>query len=196
MSNAVFPVLPGLMWDVTRTPEFATKIQRASSGKETRIAYMTAPIWRWVLKYDVLRQNTVTTELSQLLGFFNARRGKFDSFLYTDPIDNAVVAAQIGVGDGATTVFQLTRAFGGFTENVYDLNGAASIYKNGVLQASGYSVSATGLLTFTAAPAAGVVITWTGSYYWRVRFDQDMAEANNFLVGLWDMKQLAFVSVL
>jgi uncharacterized protein (TIGR02217 family) len=196
MSNAVFPVLPGLMWDVTRTPAFATKIQRASSGKETRIAYMTAPIWRWVLKYDVLRQNTVTTELSQLLGFFNARRGKFDSFLYTDPIDNAVVAAQIGVGDGATTVFQLTRAFGGFTENVYDLNGAASIYKNGVLQASGYSVSATGLLTFTAAPAAGVVITWTGSYYWRVRFDQDMAEANNFLVGLWDMKQLAFVSVL
>jgi uncharacterized protein (TIGR02217 family) len=196
MSNAVFPVLPGLMWDVTRTPEFATKIQRASSGKETRIAYMTAPIWRWVLKYDVLRQNTVTTELSQLLGFFNARRGKFDSFLYTDPIDSAVVAAQIGVGDGATTVFQLTRAFGGFTENVYDLNGAASIYKNGVLQASGYSVSATGLLTFTAAPAAGVVITWTGSYYWRVRFDQDMAEANNFLVGLWDMKQLAFVSVL
>jgi uncharacterized protein (TIGR02217 family) len=196
VSNAVFPVLPGLMWDVTRTPQWATKVQRSSSGKETRVAYISAPIWRWVLQFDVLRQNTVVSELSQILGFFNARRGKFDSFLYSDPTDSAVTLEPFGTGNGVTTTFQLTRAFGGFSENVYDLNGAASIYKAGVLQSSGYTVGPTGIVTFTSPPAGAAALTWTGAYYWRVRFDQDMAEASNFLATLWSLKQLAFVSVL
>lgn len=199
MSNAVFPSLPGLMWDITRTPQWATKIQRASSGKETRLAYMNAPIWRWLLKYDVLRQDTVNAELAQILGFFNARQGRFDSFLYTDPSDSVISAATpmtFGTGSGTATVFQLTRTFGGFAENVYTLNGAAAIYVNGALQSSGYTVSPTGLVTFSAAPANGAALAWSGAYYWRVRFDQDLADAKNFLRGLWDLQQLAFVSVL
>jgi hypothetical protein len=167
MSQAVFPSLPGLRWNVSRAPQWATKIQRSSSGKETRIAYMTAPIWRWVLQFEFLRQDATYTELSQLVGFFNARRGQFDSFLYTDPADN-----------------------------VYDLNGATSIYKNAVVQASGYAISAAGVVTFSVAPAAGIALTWSGAYYWRVRFEQDMAEARNFLYQLWNLQQLAFVSVL
>jgi uncharacterized protein (TIGR02217 family) len=149
-----------------------------------------------VLQFEVLRQDATYTELSQLVGFFNARRGQFDSFLYTDPADNAVTAEPFGTGDGATTAFQLTRAFGGAIENVYDLNGATSIYKNAVVQASGYAISAAGVVTFSVAPAAGIALTWSGAYYWRVRFEQDMAEARNFLYQLWNLQQLAFVSVL
>jgi hypothetical protein len=55
--------------------------------------------------------------------------GGFDTFLFTDPDDNAVAAQTFGVGDGDQDAFQLVRTLGSFTEPVYDLNGAPSIYK-------------------------------------------------------------------
>jgi uncharacterized protein (TIGR02217 family) len=197
MSNAVFPALPGLTFNITKSPTWSTKVQRSAGGKELRAAFYSSPIWRWVLQYEMLRSNAAAgfTELQTLAGFFNARQGMFDSFLFADPDDSAVTAESFGTGDGATTTFQLKRAYGGFVENVYDLNGAPSIYKTAVLQSSGYSVSASGLVTFTTAPANAVALTWTGSFYWRVRFDQDAADFNKFMNQLWDLKQLAFVSV-
>lgn len=195
MSQAVFPVLPGLTWNITKTPNWNTKIQKSVGGKELRAAFYSTPIWRWVLAYEVLRQATAFEELQTLAGFFNARQGSFDSFLYSDPNDNSVTQESFGIGDGSTTAFQLKRAYGGFQENVSDLNGTPAIYKAGALQSSGYTISASGLVTFTAAPSAGTALTWTGGYYWRVRFDQDSAEFNNFLSQLWELKQLAFVSV-
>lgn len=39
-------------------------------------------------------------------------------FQFVDPNDNAVVAQPVATGDGGTTVFQLVRTFGGFTEPV------------------------------------------------------------------------------
>jgi len=51
-------------------------------------------------------------------------------------------------------------------------------------------------VTFTGAPGAGVALSWAGAYYWRVRFDQDVTESNNFLKNLWELKMLSFVSVL
>jgi hypothetical protein len=49
-----------------------------------------------------------------------------------------------------------------------------NIKKAGVVQTNpaNYSISATGLVTFTSRPGAAA-LTWTGTYYWRVRFDQD-----------------------
>lgn len=195
MSQAVFPALAGLAWNITKSPGWNTKVQRSDGGKELRASFYSEPLWRWVLQYEVLRAATAFTELQTLMGFYNARQGMFDSFLFSDPDDNAVTAESFGTGDGVTTAFQLKRAIGGFAENVFDLNGTPSIYKNAVFQSSGYTVSASGLVTFASAPANGVLLTWTGGYYWRVRFDQDSAEFNKFSVALWDMKQLAFVSV-
>lgn len=202
MSQAIFPALPGLTWSVLKRPQFNTSIQKSVSGKETRYAYRPSPIWRWTLSYDVLRAAPALAELQTLVGFFNARQGSFDSFLFSDPTDNAVTAQNFGTGNGATTQFQLVRDYGagGFTgrENVYDLNGAAQIFVNGALKTvtTDYTISATGLVTFVAAPAAAAALTWTGSFYWRVRFDSDAQEFENFLYQLWAVKSLAFVSAL
>jgi uncharacterized protein (TIGR02217 family) len=204
VSNAVFPTLPGLTWDVVKAPRWNTSVQQSVSGKEIRAAFFSSPIWRWTLKYEVLRQASAFLELQQIVGFFNARQGRYDSFLFSDPLDNAVVGQNFGTGNGTTTAFQLVRDFGagGFTgrENVYDVNNSPTppvIKVNGITKTvtTDYTIGATGIVTFTAAPAGAAALTWDGFYYWRVRFDQDSADFKNFLSQLWDLQQLTLVSV-
>ncbi|MFI5230062.1 MAG: DUF2460 domain-containing protein [Gemmatimonadales bacterium] len=196
MSNAVFPTLAGLTWDVTKTPQWNTKIQRSDGGKELRAQFYSTPLWRWVLAYDLLRGDLTLHEFQTLVGFYNARQGSFDSFLYADPNDSSVTAELFGFGNGAITTYQLIRSFAGTAEeNVVDLNGTPQIFKNGVLQTSGFTIGSTGIVTFTTAPAPGDTLTWTGSYYWRTRFDTDAMEFNNFAFQLWEAKSVALVSV-
>jgi uncharacterized protein (TIGR02217 family) len=197
MSNAVFPTLPGLKWDVKKTPIWHTRIQAAASGKELRAALMSYPLWKFSLAYEVLRADVAYSELQTLMGFFNARNGSFDDFLYTDPDDNSVTDQQFGIGNGTATAFQLTRPYGGFAEPIQNVNVLTNIKKGGVVQnnPTDYTISSTGVVTFTVAPANGAVLTWSGTYYFRVRFLQDMAEFNQFMYRLWELQQLEFQSV-
>ena len=197
MSNAVYPVLPGLTYGVVKSPTWSTRVQTAVSGKELRAAFWSTPIWRYTLVYEFLRSASTFAELQNLVGFFNQRQGKFDSFLLDDPDDDSVTAQQFGTGDGSTTVFQLNRSYGGFTEPIYNVNNpsAVSIYVNGVLQTSGLGLTTGGVLTFTTAPAAAAVLTWTGAYYWRVRFDLDAIDFSKFMNQLWEAKQVSLITV-
>jgi uncharacterized protein (TIGR02217 family) len=206
MSSAIFPSLPGLQWGIRKRPKFRTKIQQAVGGRELRAAFQPYPIWRWRLSYEFLRTYTAAsgtpyTELQSLLGFFLARQGAFDTFLYSDPSDKTVTLQSIGTGTGALTTFQLARTYGGFTEPIYNVDATSAaplIYKNGVLQTltTDYTISSTGLVTFVVAPANGLAITWTGSYYWRVRFDGDDTEFSQFVENFWENHDLSFISVL
>lgn len=122
MSNAVFPVLPGLKWGVVRHPSFSTTKKKAVNGREYRAANMIYPEYVYKLSYEFLRDlRSGVDELRTLEGFFLSRYGSYDSFLWTDPDDNSVTAQQIGTGDGTTTAFQLVRSWGGFVEPVYNL---------------------------------------------------------------------------
>jgi hypothetical protein len=58
-----------------------------------------------------------------------------------------------------------------------------------------YTISASGVITFTAAPAAAAVLTWTGSYYWRVRFKQDATEFSQFMQKLWEARTVELITV-
>jgi hypothetical protein len=53
--TAIFPTLPGLGWSVSKAPRFATRIQRAISGRELRVLDQPNPIWSWTLTYSMLR---------------------------------------------------------------------------------------------------------------------------------------------
>jgi uncharacterized protein (TIGR02217 family) len=195
MSNYVFPVLPGLGWSVIKTPKWSTKIQQAVSGKELRSAWFSAPKYNFKLTYEILRGDSVNLELQTLLGFFNARQGSFDSFLYVDPNDNSVTAQSIGIGNGTQTVFALVRSFGGNVEPVMNINAIGGIYLNGAAT-SAYTVDGYGNVTFATAPASGVAITWTGTYYYRCRFVKDTSDFDNFMYQLWQLKELEFVGSL
>ena len=172
------------------SPRFNTKINAAVSGFEVRAAYMIFPLWKFTFKYEFIRDDA-TNELKTLLGFFNARLGSFDSFLYSSPIDSTVNAQPFGAGNGSTTSFQLVRTYGGFTEPVQNLNGAPSIYVNGVLTAC--TVSGTGSVLFAAPPANGAALTWTGAFYYRCRFMADTIDALQFLQKHYSMNKLEIV---
>jgi len=197
VSNVHFPALPGVTWDVKKTPNFSTLIQTAVSGREVRSALMTYPIYLWTLIYDYLPQ---ATDFATLIGFFLNRQGSFDSFLYIDPSDRIVAGQGLGTGNGSQTVFPLLRSLGGFVQPVED-GAASAVYKAGVLQSGAtWSITSSAIgfhdqLTFTTAPGAGAIVTIDFTYSFRVRFDADLAEFNNFSNQLWEMQTIALRGV-
>ena len=197
MSSYVYPTLPGLGWSFIKTPLWKTGKSETASGREFRTRYQTYPRYTYKLTYEVLRERDGLTELQTLMGFFNKVNGSFDTFLFADPDDNAVTAQLFGTGDGVTTQFQLVRSRGGFAEPVFDLLGAPSVYINSTLRTPGtdYSLSATGMVTFTLAPPASTSLTWTGSFYWRCAFTLDSTEFDQFMAKLWSARTVEFRTV-
>jgi len=207
VSTQVFPsTLKGFDIKILRTPVYATMIQAAASGKELRASLQSYPRYRFTLQLNFARQagystNTPFDEAGTITRFFMAHMACWDSFLLTDPYGSTVTAQPFGVGNASTVAFQLQRcepgnwsgpasnywpATGSGFEPIFEMNGAPSIYVNGVLKTVGtdYTIS-NGLVTFTVAPGNGLVLTWTGSYYRRCRFDVDELEMERLCGGAW-----------
>ena len=196
MSDALFPTLAGLGWSVKRTPIWRTKVQKATSGKETRAAFQSFPQYKFTLTYELLRGGAAYQEYQALLGFYNQRQGAYDDFLFTFAGDSAVTAQSFGSGDGATLAFQLVRTLGGFLEPVQNVNGAPAIYSNGVLlSGAAYSLGPTGLVTFTTAPGVGALLSWSGAFYYRCRFAADQYDFEQFYQDFWTLKKVELLSV-
>lgn len=185
LSNAIYPKLPGLKLGTKRRQGWNTAVRTAASGREFRASNWQVPRGARVLAYEFLRADAEFQELQQIEGFFNTCRGALHSFLFDDELDNTVTAQTFALGNGSTTQFRLVRTQGGHVMAPDFVNLPASIYANGVLQASGVTVTSAGLVTFSAAPAAGVVLSWSGTYLWRYRFARDEFEADKFLQGLY-----------
>ena len=196
MSNAIFPTsLPGMTLVTSIAPRFSTKIQSAISGRETRAAFMSYPLWDITFNFELLRSDS-TAELDQMMGFFLQMKGSFDNFLVTVPEDNVVTDMNFGIGNGSQVAFQLTRTCGaggfGFVEPVQNVQTITNVKINGVATTA-YTINSSGLITFTTAPASSAVITWTGSYYYRCRFTQDTASFDRFMNNLWELKKIQMV---
>lgn len=193
MSNAIFPVLSGQGWNTIKTPMWSTKIQTSRSGRELRLAYYNIPIYKFSLTYEFLRAGT-KTELQQLMSFFNARQGSFDTFLYDDVTDNTATNVTIGIGDGNNKSFQMARIMSWAIEPVFAPKSWA-ITLNGS-PASGVSVDANiGVVTFAVAPAPGAIVAWSGTFYYRCRFATDSQDFENFMMDLWVARKVDFQSV-
>lgn len=192
MSNALYPTLPGLTWGMTKTPVWSTQVQKAVSGRELRASYFSYPIYKIKLKYEFLRSGA-QAELQALMGFYNARQGSFDSFLLNDASDNTVTDQAFGTGNGVKTQFQLVRTYGGFAEPIAYVNGAAVIKSNGTV-VSNYTI-ANGVVTFAAAPAVGAVLTWSGSFYYRVRFANDTLDFQQVYRQIWSAGTVDLMTV-
>lgn len=200
MSSAVYPTLPGLMWPVKRTPVWNTRHHSTPSGREFSASFMTSPRYRYALQYEFLRNEAAYGEYQALFGFFNLRQGSGETFLFSDPEDRAVTAQAMGTGNGSTGTFQLVRSLGGHTQAVFDVDstaGAPQIFVGGALRTLGthYTITATGLVSFVTPPGAGVAVTWTGRYYWRVRFDSDEQTFEQFMQQFWRTGEVRLITV-
>ena len=210
MAYQIFPALVGQGWPKRRSL-VDTDLQMSASGKEVRIQNYPQPRYHWTIPFGYLNDNyliNATTDWQIITGFFDQMLGKTTSFLFTDikdcdtsqnvpnPIANPIPST-IGIGDGTTTTFQLARvgSFGTphLVTQVNSTNRAPRVYINGVLQSSGYTISASGIVTFSSAPPSGSTIAWDGQFYFLVRFDDDEIEATNVAGSFWVIDELHLI---
>lgn len=199
-------------WPVKRTPKFATiKQTPASLRGQLSLSLSPYPIWEFAYSVGYLKGNVydMTRAAGQLIGFFLATLGSAGLFLFADPFDSVVTSANFGAGDGTTVAFPLRRQFAAGVNNsgfsgwdlIQNLNGTPSIYVGGTLTTPS-SISSTGVVTFSTAPANGAQLTWTGNFYYLCRFTDDTlndlqtAQTADGVNLLWEMQQLTFETVL
>lgn len=214
MSTPIFPDFSGLAWEAKRSPTWNTIVQRSASGIESRMSLQTLPVREYELKFNYLKGGSGFQDYQRFEGFYNSCYGGSVSFFLRDQDDCSTTGEPIATGDGSTTVFQLVRARGGFTEPVQgiDTRSAAAygplggalgtgaytrpaavtlaVYLNGTPTSAFTSNSDTAQITFTTAPASGVSITADFSYFWRVRFLEDQLDLQRLWYQVYELQTL------
>jgi uncharacterized protein (TIGR02217 family) len=174
-------------------PERRTEIVALGSGREERNA-------RWAhsrRRYDAGYGVKTYAELSDVVAFFEERRGRLHGFRWRDRLDHASAAPGatvtpldqiIGVGDGDTTQFALTKTYGGLHAPyrrpvVKPVPGSVRIAVDGldVTEGDAYTLdAATGIVTFLDGhvPQTGDAVTAGFLFDVPVRFDTDYLEVD------------------
>lgn len=211
MSNELFPELPGLQWELTKTPIFSTRIMTSVNGRELRASYQAVPKYAFTMSFAFLRENKGRKELQKLQSFFEERRGAFDSFLYKAPEDNEFNCSF--VGDGATTTYQLYKmqgsaqvAVGNTLENTQlsnpDMwNQSASKDMWGPEQklmwsAGTVGITKDGMFVLSEPLDEGQKIHILGTYFYRCRFKDDEQQYTHFMAKLWKASKVEMIGSL
>jgi uncharacterized protein (TIGR02217 family) len=172
-------------------PERRTEIVTLGSGREERNA-------RWAharRRYDAGYGVRSLAALSQVIGFFEERRGRFYGFRFKDRTDfrstvngapPQMLDQALGTGTGTRAVFPLIKTYGGaFAPYQRPISkpvaGSVLIAVAGQARTAGTHFTldaATGLVTFTAGniPANGAAVTAGFEFDVPVRFDTDRLE--------------------
>jgi uncharacterized protein (TIGR02217 family) len=170
-----------------------TDVVVLGSGAEERNA-------RWAhsrRRYDAGYGVKTFDALSQVIAFFEERRGRLYGFRWRDRLDHssaapdAAIAATdqtIGTGDGASNTFQLSKTYGALYSPYQrpvakPVAGSVRVAVAGseATEGTDFTVdSATGLVTFLAGhvPAVGAAVSAGFMFDVPVRFDTDYLEVD------------------
>jgi len=155
-------------------PTFSTDKLAMVNGQERRLQNRSVAIHDYVWQFT----NTSRALEASLKAFWFDRRGDFKAWLLKDWSDYSGTLQVIGAGTGALTTFQIIKTYSAGS-NPYQRTirhikaGTLSVYADGALVPSGYTVSATGLITFSVAPGSGDIVTASYEFYVPVRFEGD-----------------------
>jgi uncharacterized protein (TIGR02217 family) len=172
-------------------PQRRTDIVVLGSGAEERNARWAHSRRRYDAGYGVKTFET----LSQVLAFFEERRGRLYGFRWRDRLDHSSAVPGhainptdqvIGIGDGITSTFQLSKTYGSLyspyrrpiAKPVPD-SVRVAVAENVLEERTGFTVdSTTGVITLAPAhvPASGAAITAGFLFDVPVRFDTDYLE--------------------
>ena len=169
-------------------PERRTDVVLTASGREERNA-------RWATsrrKYNAGYGVKSLDDIQNVIGFFEERRGRLYAFRFKDHTDfkssapSAAITPNdqlLGTGDGTTKTFQLTKRYGSGIRNYFrtvlaPVAGTVVAAVNGVQTSAFTTDIATGLITFTVAPALSASITAGFEFDVPVRFDTDAITIN------------------
>lgn len=197
MALVQFPDIDG-GWPLLKTPTWSTRGQLHQSGREVVQSLQCFPRFRFELTFPRLPQRVTKPLLQTMMGFFIDRRGRFESFLFRDPTDHWVTGQLLGAGNGSRTVFPFLHPFGTIDMPVGQVepNGLV-VYVGGTPKVPGtdYSIGPPNKLVFAAPVAALAQVTADYRYYFVCRFDEDVAEYENFMHQLWQLQSCKFTSV-
>jgi hypothetical protein len=192
MSNEVFPSqLHGFTWECKKKPVFNTITHSPPTGRDVRISLYSQPVYEFTLSNQWLTK----ADKDLLIGFFLARKGGFDSFLYQD--EDCVVVNQPIYAVSGSNNFQLIKSTYAADELVNNVAVApvVSIVGLGALDyLFDYTVSSTGLVSIVFTPDD--VVSWSGSCYYRCVFLEDSLEYNQFADRLYDCGEIKFKGCL
>ena len=165
-------------------PERRTQIVELASGDEERNASWADSRRRYDVAYGIRRAD----DLAAVVAFFEARNGRLHGFRYKDWADyksalplQAITATdqQIGTGTGSLQTFQLAKRYTSGAQTwvrtiAKAVAGTVRVALGMVEQMSGWTVdTTTGVITFTTAPANGVIVRAGFEFDVPVRFDSD-----------------------
>lgn len=158
-------------------PAFNTTVVTFSSGAEQRNAD-----WQLVRHtFDVGYGIGNISDFETVRAFFFARRGKWRAFRFKHWDDYNCDNELVGTGDGVATDFQIVKNYESSGPFPYvrtitrPVSGTVQVFKNGVLQLSGYTLNGdtSSNVHFAVAPTLGVLITVTCEFDVPCRFDTD-----------------------
>jgi uncharacterized protein (TIGR02217 family) len=187
-------------------PERRTQVVELASGDEERNASWANSRRRYDVAYGIRRAD----DLAAVVAFFEARNGRLYGFRFKDwadykscPPSRAPAADDqpLGTGDGSETAFQLVKGYASGAQTwtraiTKPVAGSLRIALDGAEQASGWSVDpATGIVTFDAAPGAGVAVTAGFEFDVPVRFDTDALDVTLDLERLGSITSIPLVEI-
>ena len=199
----------GISLGASGGPERRTEIVVLGSGAEERNS-------RWAdskRSYNAGYGIKSVDDLHAVIAFFEERRGRLHGFRWKDWSDYKSCAPaatpsaldqEIGVGDGATAAFQLTKIYGSsfapwsraITQPVA---GSVSIAVDGVEQEPDrFAVNTTtGVVTFVAEhiPGEDAVVTAGFEFDVPVRFDTDQLEINLGQIEAGSIQHIPIVEI-
>lgn len=174
-------------------PQRRTDVVVLGSGREERNA-------RWAhsrRRYDAGYGVKTFDALSQVVAFFEERRGRLYGFRWRDRLDHSSAAPDvavaatdqvIGSGDGTTAAFQLSKTYGSLYSPYQraitkPVPGSVrvAVAEGEVVEGTAFTVdAATGLVTFLAGhiPASGAAVTAGFLFDVPARFDTDYLEVD------------------
>ena len=185
-------------------PEFSTSVSVTASGHERR-----SSLWSDArLRYDVGPGVRSENELGILLSFFRARRGAARGFRLTDPFDFSSNDLQksptetdqlIGVGDGQTADYQLTKSYGSGPEPqirpitrpradslMINVDGSST---------SGWSLLPGGLIRLDEAPSPGAEVRAGFLFDVPVRFAEDRLDISSATFAAGEAPSVPLVEI-
>jgi len=187
-------------------PERRTQIVEMASGDEERNGSWADSRRRYDASYGIRKAD----DLAAVTAFFEARRGRLYGFRWKDWADHksgmpsagtGVTDQPIGSGNGAATAFQLVKLYTSGAQSwtrtiTKPVAGTIALALNGAPQITGWTVNtSTGVVSFAAAPAAGVAITAGFEFDVPVRFDTDTLDVTLDFERLGSITSIPLIEV-
>lgn len=164
--------------DAVRRDTMQLEIVRGDSGFEDRNRLWSQFLREYEVTYPIATRGAASTALEEVYNAFLATGGGEHSFDFEDWRDNSATDEVFGVGDGVTTVFSLFKSytFGSatYSRRIYRPVTGITLEANGGAAGTNTIDYDLGTVTFNSAPANGVELTWSGSFYVPVRFDSQI----------------------